>query len=590
MKPGLLDALRAAVQTGQLPEHGAAPAPVADAPPLSFHEQLVGSLATGQALQGHTSLGERANRARFPSRSAKQYVAGPSDGSKGGGTGGQSLAEALGLEAPGVQVADPTIEASLAGPAAVSDTTPLRLSSDLQPAPTGPITYDLPVDPDKLPASCYVAGPAGTGKTWWLKAVQAFDPDGCVLAATTGIAAVNLGEGTTINALLKYYNTASLRDAFVGGWLEGSIAKLRSAGIRRILLDEVSMMDGDQLTILARAIDNVNAQRKEDMPEFGLILGGDFAQLPPVGVDRKAGGTGSRGDETAIFAFESPEWSRYADHTFRLTTIRRQADRAFIEALQACRRGDAGYVAEFFGPLMQATTDDHFDGPTILAKNESVEKYNQLRLDRVPGQIIEFRAVRWGELRKDWGGPGGDPKKWNIPELLRLKVGALVMVLANKNDAEQGAAMPEYRYVNGDLGYIVDVSGGQPRVKLQRTGQDVTVEYVRRENVIPLEPGRRKELRAQGTPERIDAKGRYEITGTIDYMPLRLAYATTVHKSQGLSLDQVQVNIKDSFFSSPGMLYVALSRARTLAGLRLVGSPALLKARCTVSPKVRPWL
>jgi ATP-dependent exoDNAse (exonuclease V) alpha subunit len=73
-------------------------------------------------------------------------------------------------------------------------------------------------------------------------------------------------------------------------------------------------------------------------------------------------------------------------------------------------------------------------------------------------------------------------------------------------------------------------------------------------------------------------------------MPLRVAYGCTTHKSQGLTLDRVQVNLRDSFFRTPGMMYVALSRARTAAGLRIVGNQAGFVERCRIDPKVRPWL
>ena len=126
-------------------------------------------------------------------------------------------------------------------------------------------------------------------------------------------------------------------------------------------------------------------------------------------------------------------------------------------------------------------------------------------------------------------------------------------------------------YANGDLGTVVEVdSSGAPWVKLQRNSQVVKVEYVTRNNKIPLEPGRRKELRAEGKEELIADK--YEIIGGVTYMPLRVAYAATVHKSQGLSLDNVQIDFRSSFFAQAGMGYVALSRCRTAQGLRLVGN------------------
>jgi ATP-dependent exoDNAse (exonuclease V) alpha subunit len=142
--------------------------------------------------------------------------------------------------------------------------------------------------------------------------------------------------------------------------------------------------------------------------------------------------------------------------------------------------------------------------------------------------------------------------------------------------------------VNGDLGEFLSKDGDYAIVRLKRTGQEVKVLNVTRTVTIPLEVGRRKQLKAQGKIELIE--GRKEIVGSVTYMPLRLAWATTVHKSQGLSLDKVQVNINDRFFGTPGMIYVSLSRARTAEGLRLVGSPAAFASRCTVDERIKPWL
>lgn len=442
------------------------------------------------------------------------------------------------------------------------------------------------VDPDtawKAQPFSALIGPAGTGKTFFTKGWAASEKRGSVvLAATTGIAAINLGEGTTINSLLGFFDTASLRDAYVSGFLASRLSKLHKAGLRRICLDEVSMLDGEQLTILTRVLDELagygygigvdvdtdydaDATPEESDPEYPvkLTLIGDFCQLPPV---------------KAPFAFESPEWERYAPYTKVLTEIRRQADKDYIEALMAVRRGDAAMALEYFGDRLEPLTDHHFDGPTLLARNEEVDRFNRLRMDALPTPKVSFTATRWGKQRGEWK---------LIPDTLLLKEGALVMILANAKDT-LSEDPHKFLYVNGDLGDLQSAEGDVAYVKLRRTGEVVRVPKVTREVKIPLEVGRAKALKAEGHGDRID--GKWEITGAVTYMPLRLAYATTVHKSQGLSLDQVQVNIRDHFFSTPGMLYVALSRARTAEGLRLVGQPGTFQARCTVDERVRPWL
>jgi len=459
-----------------------------------------------------------------------------------------------------------------------------------------------PPDDDALWSPCptftYLAGAAGSGKTFRTKR-WAEDDAGITLCATTGIAAINLG-GETINSVLGYFDTASLQEAYITGMLTARLGKLWKAGVRRLILDEVSMLAADQLGFLVRAVEEVNgrgyvldARKDEDdgpPPDMGLTLVGDFCQLAPV----KAG-----------YAFEAPEWDRFAPNIKTLQHVRRQTDREFVDILRAARKGHGTRVSEYFASrgLIQQETDDHFDGPTILAKNESVDRYNALRLAKVDGAEITFASARWGKQRSEWGNPEKPPHTWGIPETLQLKEGALVMLLANRRTRDLIGTGSSLINVNGDLGTLIgagDDWAWDPKteqyskpvraayVRLQRTGCTVTVVPVTREVKIPCDSARRAELRKEGKEDLID--GKWEIAGAITYMPLRVAYATTVHKSQGLSLDQVQVNVRDGFFKSPGMLYVALSRARTAAGLRLVGSPAAIAERCASDPRLKEWL
>lgn len=452
-----------------------------------------------------------------------------------------------------------------------------------------------------MPTFTYLAGAAGSGKTFLTKAHAEDDP-GLLLAATTGIAAINLG-GETINSVLGYFDTASLQELYISGRLQSKLGALWRCGVTRIVLDEVSMLAGDQLGFLVQAIEDVNnrsyvldSKRKKGEedgppPQLGLTLVGDFLQLAPV---------------KATYAFEAEEWDRFAPHVQTLTAVRRQADADFIAALRAAREGRGDLVVEYFQSrgLIQFETDDRFEGPTILAKNDAVDRYNRLRLSKVVGAPVRFPSERWGKQRSEWGNPSKPPETWGIPHTLELKIGALVMVLANRRTpgTKDGSVGRRLVYVNGDLGEIVDVGTAKvwneltedfskvvpaAFVKLQRTGEVETVVPVEREVKIPCDSARRKELMLEGKDDRID--GKWEIAGAITYMPLRIAYASTVHKSQGLSLDKVQVNIRDGFFKTPGMIYVALSRARTAEGLRLVGSPAALIERCTSDPRLARW-
>jgi ATP-dependent DNA helicase PIF1 len=464
-------------------------------------------------------------------------------------------------------------------------------------AVTAHVEVSTPLDPVSIwpapvPTFSYLAGPAGSGKTFLTKAWAEQDA-GILLVATTGIAAINLG-GETVNSVLGYFDTDSLQEAYINGSLSAKLGRLWKVGIKRLVLDEVSMLAGEQLTFLTQAIEEVNGRgyvldsrgkrdREDDgpPPAMGLTLVGDFLQLPPV---------------KATYAFESPEWEKYRPFTITLTEIRRQADPAFIAMLRAARAGRGELVAEYFQnrAAIQMETDNQFEGPTILARNEAVDRFNGLRMAQLPGKTITFSSARWGKLRSEWGTLEKPERTWGIPKTLTLKEGAVVMVLANHRE---GGVLT---YVNGDLGTLVGSAlelvttpdGDETRVqvayvRLQRSDEVTTVYPVERRVRLPSDSARRTELRRAGQAASLD--GKWEVAGAISYMPLRVAYASTVHKSQGLSLDRVQVNIRDHFFKSPGMLYVALSRARTADGLRLVGSPQGIVEACKTDPKLRAW-
>lgn len=380
-----------------------------------------------------------------------------------------------------------------------------------------------------------------------------------MLCATTGIAAVNLGDAVTINSQLGFFNTESLQEGYTQGWIQQRLRRLRAAGITRILLDEVSMLEAQALTILLRAFEELNTEVSvalgHEQP-IGLTLIGDFLQLPPV-----------KGD----FAFQSPEWHHFGDHTERLTEIRRQGDKDFIEALRAARVGNGEAVAAYLAPHLLRSQDLGFSGTVIVAKNKVVDRINGLRHSALPGTPVDFPSRRWTKDGRK------EPADWqHIPQTLKLKPGALVMVLANQYDGDQG--FRELVCANGDLGtFLGKDQANNPVVELRRTKQEVHVKWVTRQILKP-------------TGAKGKKKDAYTIEGEITYAPLRLAYASTVHKTQGLTLDNVMVDISDGFFASPGMLYVALSRARSVDGLKVVGTPQQVIQRCNVDPRVHEWI
>src|SRR5579859_926113 len=436
----------------------------------------------------------------------------------------------------------------------------------------------------ETPPPCkFTTGCAGTGKTYnAVKSVQA-DPSSGILSSTTGISAVNLG-AITINSLLKYSDVRVMRDHFLTGALSRVLHPLAKAH-RWLTIDEISMYGGDALDILYRAVEEAN--RYVDVPvPMGIHIIGDLAQLPPV---------------KAPWVFTANCWERFRENTETLTKVWRQGDARFLEALNLVRRGEGAAAAEVLtslGARFETALDTEFDGTTILPRNDQVGRYNALALDQVPGQKFRVASRRWGQQHSEWG-QSLRTKEWGIPPEVELKIGAYVMLLANA---------PDFEYVNGDCGQIemyADLNNhekAQPflNIRLVRTGKIVTI--------TPLTRGVEHSERPAGwqaTADRIPAsqddggwlprphyRSRVKrwVMGQISYFPLRLAYSSTVHKTQSLTLDRVQVDIRNHFFSAPAMEYVALSRCRTLAGLRIVGQPEVFAKHCNFDERIREWL
>ena len=172
---------------------------------------------------------------------------------------------------------------------------------------------------------------------------------------------------------------------------------------------------------------------------------------------------------------------------------------------------------------------------------------------------------------------------------MTLKEGAYVMLLSNKYDDEGNMI-----FANGDCGHVVRGEYlGALGVELVRNGETVYVGRIRRDVGQKDRPPGYSGPTGHGEwlpqPHWMPDKKRF-VEGQVEMWPVRLAYASTVHKSQGISLDRAQIDIRDHFFGQPAMLYVAMSRARTMQGLRIVGQRERYASQCSVDPRVVPWL
>lgn len=405
----------------------------------------------------------------------------------------------------------------------------------------------------------FLTGVAGSGKSYHCQQQIAADPSWGVLSSTTGISALNLGT-QTLNSILGYFDTESLRKIQYKGMLYRKLCSIREE-YQRLVVDEVSMMDGEQLTILVEECDRAG---------LSLMVTGDFLQLPPV----KAG-----------WAFESPAWNRFEENTTRLTKVWRQDSGEFLNALNFARSGNGQAAAEILTDWHD-DLDPDFVGTTLISKNEEVNQYNHAALDRLPGKEITLQNNRWGRQRAEFK---------HIPDQLTLKPDCYVMLLVNAS-GEQGDLSGESNalaYANGSCGHVVDFDGWNLRVKLL-SGRVVEIERVIREVTKSKRPAIFGRM-AVGCGEWMDRphwniNKQHWVEGQLDFWPLKLAYASTIHRCQGLTLDRVQFDFRDSFSGQPAMCYTALSRCRTMQGLRLVGDKETFIKRCVIDPKVRRFV
>ena len=459
----------------------------------------------------------------------------------------------------------------------------------------------------------FLTGSAGTGKTYELKERLAKNKKSLRLCATTGIAAINLSGArkeeavTTVNSLLGYFDDDSIQDNYANGKLHKAI-RIVAASHRAIAIDEVSMLNNVVLDTIARAIQDVNEEEGViQKGGLGLILTGDFCQLPPV-----------QGD----YAFKARRWKWFEGHVTKLEKVWRQTDMQFIEALNAARRGDGKLCAEMLANHPQVTFNSHlisrFKGTTVFSKNAEVDKINGMRLEKLirdgKHRAFTVKNWRWGKERGEWK---------NIPYDIDLIEKCRVMILSNEKD-EEGKLL----YGNGDTGEIVgfNETAGLVGVQLNRNKEIAYVGKVLRQNLVkemegkePPEYIRTKtafkeylEDKKQPTVKLKEAYTKYlqELTvkykvkgeiyfdfeegkwciGEVCYLPIRLAYGATVHKTQGLTMEVVQIDMSNRFFGNPHMAYVALSRVRNAKGLCIVGSPKLLEERINIYAEVLPWI
>jgi ATP-dependent DNA helicase PIF1 len=374
--------------------------------------------------------------------------------------------------------------------------------------------------------SVLLTGAAGAGKTYVLnKFIKRARKQGKSIAvtATTGLAATHLN-GTTIHA----WSGIGVQSMFDKHMVK-SMGKTRQELIKKadiLVIDEISMLHDYRLDM----VDEVLRMVRDNRDPFGgmqVILCGDFFQLPPVN---------RSGDRTGSFVTNSQAWRQNVFTVCYLKTqFRQRDDELYTDILNGIR---AGVLTRSQLDALQSRAggvDDPFTPRTrLLTVNVDVDSVNEEQLDELEGDVHEYYMDTHGAKQY----VEQLQRSCLAPETLRLKLGAQVMCIKNSQ---------ERKFVNGSLGKIVGFEAGTDYPIVELTdGREVVIRY----DTWELMDGEKKRA-------------------SISQLPLRLAWAITVHKSQGMTLDAARIDLSRAFVE--GMGYVALSRVRSLRHLILDG-------------------
>jgi len=391
--------------------------------------------------------------------------------------------------------------------------------------------------------NAFITGRAGTGKTTLTRELLRRARN-AIVVAPTGVAAMHAG-GQTIHSFFR------LPPRLIE---PGDIRRLRAARVvqamETLIIDEISMVRADMMWAIDASL-RLNRDRNEPFGGVQVILVGDLAQLPPV----------VQGEEAAYlemayggpFFFHPPVFRDAGFTLFELESVYRQSDPEFIDILNAVREGEiddrqaARLNARVTGRIGLEASGTHV---VLAPTNDIANRINAQRLEGIPARPSVYEGKVEGQFEE---------RAYPAEHPLVLKPGARVML--TRND-------PAGRYVNGSLGEVVALGDGFADVRLA-------------EEVVRVEPAKWERHRYDfDAAKKAISK---QTVGAYTQLPLRLAWAMTIHKAQGLTLDRVFLDISRRLFAH-GQAYVALSRARSLEGLEL--SRALTPRDIVADPRV----
>ena len=373
--------------------------------------------------------------------------------------------------------------------------------------------------------SVLLTGPAGAGKTFVLNQfikLAKYENKHVSVTATTGLAATHLG-GTTIHSWAGIGVNDSIGHGFVDHIAKGRREIIEKTDV--LIIDEISMLHDFRLDMVDEVCRLV---RKKDEPFGGIqiIMSGDFFQLPPINRgDSRAGG----------FVVNSEVWRELDPVICYLQEQHRQDDEQLLDILNAMRAGDVRrHHAELLLARSEVFPDDLEQMTELHTVNVDVDKINEAKLETLEGDEVVYSQMTTGSENY----VENLQRSVLAPAALKVKKGALVMAVKNS---------PERKYVNGSIGTVIDFEPytDYPIVEF-KNGKEVSM-----------------------VPDTWELRDGDKKRASISQIPLRLAWAITIHKSQGMTLDAARIDLRKAFVE--GMGYVALSRVKNLNNLYLTG-------------------
>lgn len=372
----------------------------------------------------------------------------------------------------------------------------------------------------KARKNVFITGSGGVGKSHLIKEIINTIED-MTVTASTGVAAVSI-QGRTLNSTLYMGLAEGTKEEIWQGIKKKFYLVKKLKKIKRLIIDEISMIDAE----LFDKVEYILRQAKNPNKMFGgcqILISGDLCQIPPV---QKIG-------ETKKLVIESESYKNGNFTVHYLREIQRQKDKSLIENLQKVRLGEVDQdVIDFFAPRVGINPPAELAYTRLESHNRNVDKINEQKLSEIDSPIVTTKRTEWGDETPLKALRNGCP----VPENLKLKIGCVVVCLAN--------VFPEEGVVNGSVGRVKSFEGGLPVVRFNN-GFETLISW------------REWETKEWRDGEQITIAG-------VRQVPLKLAWAMSIHKVQSQTLSHVSMNLSNCF--ERGQSYTALSRIKCLSG------------------------